>query len=338
MAKPYRFLYILIIVILLLSAILMYLLKKPVPISDFKQVFDYKNEYFDDPVTKYYKSETFDKRAVKFLNNDFNESYIINTVLNKFGESGDIFICGGFLRDISLGITPRDFDFKISLTNKADIVKVFEEHNIEYIRITEVDKKKTNVVFGEITELTQFQTMTKPAVRNAENDVNAMYYDYKRKVIVDLTGTGFLNNLNLKFRIIQPSFDAWANLDFHGHLETRAPLRIFKMFRKGYKLQEEGEKTLTNLRSWFRQKIDFYKNTLINYPPGNIWPILAWSFFLIRGDKINLTSFVIIKRGKDEIYLGEILYEIYKFDKVLHKEIIENLIIYDPTLEKYRYF
>ena len=342
MVKKPTYLYVLISIIILLISILTYLLltnTNPI-LKDFVEIFDYKNPHFDDPLTKYYKSAEFDTRATNFFNNDPKESFIINTVLNKFGEYGDIFVYGGFVRDLCVSLKPRgDLDFNFSVNNKEDVDKVCKENNINYIDISEV-RQKTKYVIVQITELTSCQTIHKAEIKNMENDVNSMFYDCKRKVIIDLTGTGFLNNLNHVFRIVQPSFESWANVTYHGHLENKTPFRVFKMFKSGYKMQEEGEKTLKNLKTWFRQKIDFYKNNLVNYPPeNNIWPIIPWTFLhRCRGDKVNPYEVAIIKRGKDEIYLGEILYEIYKFDNVLHKEIIENLIIYDPTLEKYRYF
>jgi hypothetical protein len=342
--KRSKLLYVLVIILFILSTLLIFLSfntdspnSRINPIKDFVEIYDYKNKYFDEPLTKFYKSSEFDNRVEKIFNSNPNESHVINTGLAKFGSYGDIFIYGGCVRDLCLGLGTRgDLDFNFSIDNKADVEKVCKENNMKYIDINEFEGKSKYVVV-QITELTSFQTIVKPLLVNAENDVNAMFYDCKRKVIVDLTGTGFLNNLNYEFRIVQPSFDDWANRRYHENLENKAPLRVFKMFKSGYRLKEEAGKTMQTLRTWFREKIDFYKKTIANYPPkNNKWPIIPWVFFLCRGDILNPQDVVIIKKGKDEKYLSEVLYEVYKFDSYIYKVIIEQLISYDPSLVKYK--
>ena len=342
--KRSKLLYMLVITLFILSIIFIFLSfnthsKNPRinPINDFVEINDYKNDWFDSPQTKYYKSVDFDARATKFFNKDPNESYIINTAINKFGDFGDMFLYGGFVRDISLSLEPRDLDFYFSVNNKEKVDKVFKEHNIKYTHIRE-DSTKSKFIWVQLTPLTQCQTMEKPEIVNAENDVNAMFYDCKKKVIIDLAGTGFLNNLKHKFRIVQPTFDGWAHRSYQGHVQNRGPLRVFKMFRNGYTLQDEEGKTMHDLRIWFRQKIDYYKNTRVDYPPEmeNLFPILAWELFIIRGDILNIKDASIEKKGEYTKYFDEILHEIKKFDTQLYKEIIESLIIYDKTLEKYR--
>jgi hypothetical protein len=340
--KP-KILLFLISVIIILTLILLFTLPKVKnPIQYFKEIYDYKSDFFISPYTKYYKSTEFDNRVDDFFTNcfpDANECYIIKNILEKFGTYGDIFVNGGFVRDLCLGVKPRDVDIQFSLNNKEDVDKVCKDLGLNYIDFREVNKT-SKYVYVKFTDLIECQTMRKLELQNLENDVNSLFYDCKNKVIVDFTGTGFLNNLNLKFRIIQPTFDDWLNRKWQGQegVDNKAPIRVFKMFKKGYTLQEEQGKSMNDLRTWFRGKIDFLKNTRVNSPPdGNNFPILPWVLLSMRGDDLNYKDVSIIKKGDYDMYLEEILYEMKKFDYILFKNVIENLIIYDKTLEKHRW-
>lgn len=343
--KRPKLLFLLISIIIILIVLLTLIIvnrpgKTAQSLKEYKEIFDYKNEYFNSSLTRYYKSSEFDKRIDKIFNNCFPDPkacFIMTTLINKLSTLGDVFINGGFVRDLCVGTKPRDIDVQISLNSKEVVSKVFEELNIKYMVLREVNKA-SKYVYVKINELIECQTMRKLEIENLENDVNSLFYDYKQKVIIDLTGTGFLNNLQLKFRIIQPTFDDWLNRKWQGQgvIDNKAPIRVFKMFRRGYTLKEEPGKTLNSLKNWFREKIHFFKNTRVISPPeGNNFPILPWVLFRIRGDDLNFREPAIIKRGKYTIQLEETLLAIKKFDEVLFKEIIENLITYDPTLTKY---
>jgi len=332
---------ILILALLILLGALIILTQRTSHIQDFTEVFDYKSEYFKSPQTKYYKSNDFDNRVDDFFNTcfpDTSECFKIKTLVDTFGQYGDVFVNGGFVRDLCIGVKPRDVDIQFSFNNKAEVDKVCKRLKLNYIDIREVNEP-SKYVYVQFTDLIECQTMRKLEIKNLENDVNSMFYDCRRKVIVDLAGTGFINNLRMKFRIIQPTFDDWLYRKWQGQegVDNKAPIRVFKMFKKGYTLNEEQGKTMITLKDWFRQKMDFFKNTRVVSPPeGNNFPLLPWILLSMRGDDLNYKDVFIKNRGKHNQYLEEILYEIKKFDTEIFKDVIENLSMYDKTLVKYR--
>ena len=359
MVSPFRYKYIvkvgamgqrplffgIIIVIILLLTVLIYIknIKNPNRLTIYNLIYDYTHDICRDlPNVKYYRSSQFDSRINKLFNSCFPENSPFckkaDLLLKTLGKYGSVFIEGGVIRDLINGHTQvNDIDIAFSIDNKTQIESVCNSLNLESQWIYE--DKVHNYVFVTFSDSIEGHTIHKVSLQGVENDVNCMLYDYKSKVIIDPCGSGFINNLNMQFRIVQPTFDVFFHrIDFSGNVDKKAPLRIFKMFHKGYTIENYGNKNTESFRSWFRMNLKKMKTDFPFYDDtyGTKTPILPWVMFRsIRGDIIDEKTGQISKVGKNGSKLKETLSAIKKFDKSIYLDIMNDLQKYDKNIYTY---
>jgi hypothetical protein len=307
------------------------------PINDAIEIFNYSNDIFEsNNLTKYYKSDEFDRRLeenMKRLIPNHMEHKKAKQLLTYFFSQGDVFTFGGVVRDIINNENPNDFDLKIETNNTEKIRKICSELQIDFDSLFRLDKTPTCFkkikFFGDIFDVTKIE---KVRIENFENDINSMHYDLKNRVIIDPSGTGLINCINKRFQLTQPTFDLWFNSVWENKPKHGLAIRIFKMFKKGYTLVEEDDKTLDNYRKWFKINLKIIKNKNQYFQI----PILLTECFLVcRGDKIDPKTLTITKKGRNHKNLKELLHEIKKFDLSIYYEIVQYLSTFDPSVIQY---
>ena len=150
-------------------------------------------------------------------------------------------------------------------------------------------------------------------------------YDIEQKIIIDPTGTGFYNNLIKNFRIVQNTLDDW-------YVATKtAPIRIFKMFQKGYMLIDMQ---IIPVKKWLN--LNF--NKFVNPIKSNINCSVLVCYLLkkIKGDKIRVNNnmCVITKEGKNIEQFNGVLAKMKEFDSEFYNKVVEHLSIYYPELNE----
>jgi hypothetical protein len=98
--------------------------------------------------------------------------------------------------DIINNVRPKDIDMIIDVNNQQmrDICLSLDIDFNSYKQIK---------FFDDIFDIKMINRVSNESV---ENDVNSLYYDFKKKIIIDPTATGLTNCLNMRFRIVQSSF------------------------------------------------------------------------------------------------------------------------------------
>lgn len=306
------------------------------PINDAIEIFNYSNDIFESNLTKYYKSDEFDRRLeenMKRLIPNHKEHKKAKQLLAYFISQGDVFLFGGVVRDLINNENPNDFDLKVETNENEKMRKFCSELQIDFDSLFRIDKTpaffKKIKFFDGIFDITKIEKVRND---NFENDINSMYYDVKNQVIIDPSGTGLTNCINKRFQLTQPTFDLWFNSLWENKPKHGLAIRIFKMFKKGYTLVEEGDKTLDNYRKWLKINLKIIKNKSQYFQI----PILLTECFLVcRGDKIDAKTLTIIKKGKNHKNLKELLHEIKKFDVPIYYEIVQYLYTFDPSVIEY---
>jgi hypothetical protein len=303
-------------------------------ITDAVEIFNYNNPIFESNLTKYYKSTEFDMRVeetIKILIPNHADYKLAKQLLNAFCNEGDVFIFGGVIRDIINGEVPKDIDLKIKNNENEKIRIKCATFGIDFNSLLRFDHKNTDSFkkikfFNGIFDITKIDQVKN---ENFENDVNSMQYDFKHKILIDPTGTGLINCINKRFQIVQPTFDIWFNSVWENKPKHGLSVRIFKMFKKGYTLVNDGEKTMDNYRIWFKSRLNQlkYKNQYFEIP------VLITEFLSIcRGDKIDPKTLKIIKRGGNNKNLKELLNQIKCFDVSIFYDIVLYLSKIDPSI------
>lgn len=306
------------------------------PINDAIEIFNYSNDIFESKLTKYYKSDEFDRRLeenMKRLIPNHKEHTKAKQLLAYFSSQGDVFVFGGVVRDIINNEYPNDFDLKIETNENEKMRKICSELQIDFDSLFRIDKTpkffKKIKFFDDVFDITKIEKVQND---NFENDINTMYYDIKNRVIIDPSGTGLTNCINKRFQLTQPTFDLWFNSVWENKPKHGLAIRIFKMFKKGYTLVEEGDKTLDNYRKWLKINLKIIKNKNQYFQI----PILLTECFLVcRGDKIDAKTLTITKKGKNHKNLKELLHEIKKFDVPIYYEVVQYLSTFDPSVIDY---
>ena len=215
-------------------------------------------------LTKYYKSNELDRRISQLFkdlfpkHSDYQKSQQLLTIFKSYG---DVFIWGGTIRDIVNNIRPKDIDMMIDV-NTQQMRDICASLDIDFNSVFWVDTKNTNS-YKQIKFLYgifDIKMINRVSNESVENDVNSLYYDFKKKIIIDPTATGLTNCLNMRFRIVQSSFDDWINTIWDNKPQYGHALRIFKMFKNGFKLIEEGDKTMNNYRIWLKSRLNILMN------------------------------------------------------------------------------
>jgi hypothetical protein len=306
------------------------------PINDAIEIFNYSNDIFESKLTKYYKSDEFHRRLeenMKRLIPNHKEHKKAKQLLSYFFSQGDVFIFGGVVRDMINNENPNDFDLKIETNENEKMRKICSDLQIDFDSLFRIDKTpaffKKIKFFDGIFDITKIEKVRND---NFENDINSMYYDIKNQVIIDPSGTGLSNCINKRFQLTQPTFDLWFNSVWENKPKHGLAIRIFKMFKKGYTLVEEGDKTLDNYRKWLKINLKIIKNKNQYFQI----PILLTECFLVcRGDKIDAKTLTITKKGRNHKNLKELLHEIKKFDLSIYYEIVQYLSTFDPSVIQY---
>ena len=159
--------------------------------------------------------------------NNFNEVEI--KILNKLNEYGKAYIVGGAVRDILLGVKPKDVDFATNLSYET-LKTLFNEYNpketgksfgVLRIRINNIDyeiAKFREDIYGKEKKVS-FVDDIKNDLARRDFTINAMAYNQKEGIIDLYNGQKDIEN-----RII----------NFIGNAEERIiedPLRVLRAFR-----------------------------------------------------------------------------------------------------------
>ena len=304
-----------------------------IPIQDTVEIYDYSNYIFEHNLTKYYKSDELDSRISQLLkdmfpkHSDYQKSQQLLTIFKSYG---DVFFWGGTIRDIVNNVRPKDIDMMVDVNNQQ-MRDICASLDIDFNSVFRVDTKNTNS-YKQIKFLYgifDIKMINRVSNESVENDVNSLYYDFKKKIIVDPTATGLTNCLNMRFRIVQSSFDDWINTIWDNKPQYVHALRIFKMFKNGYKLIEEGDKTMNNYRIWLKSRLNILmkKNQYFEIPP-----IVRECLYVWRGDEIDPKTLRILQKGKNDTNFKTLLNEIKSFDEYIFYDIVKYLSKIDPNL------
>ena len=159
--------------------------------------------------------------------NNFSEVEI--KILNKLNEYGKCYIVGGAIRDILLGLKPKDVDFATNLSYET-LKKIFSEYTpketgksfgVLRIRINNIDyeiAKFRKDIYGKEEKVAFVDEIKNDLVRR-DFTINAMAYNQKEGIIDLYNGQKDIEN-----RII----------NFVGKAEERIiedPLRVLRAFR-----------------------------------------------------------------------------------------------------------
>lgn len=159
--------------------------------------------------------------------NNFNEVEI--KILNKLNECGKGYIVGGAIRDILLGLKPKDVDFTTNLPYET-LKKIFSEYTpketgksfgVLRIRVNNVDyeiAKFRKDIYGKEKKVSFVDDIRNDLARR-DFTINAMAYNQKEGIIDLYNGQKDIEN-----RII----------NFVGNAEERIiedPLRVLRAFR-----------------------------------------------------------------------------------------------------------
>jgi poly(A) polymerase len=192
---------------------------------------------------------------------DKNAIHIIKT-LNKKGF--EAYLVGGCIRDILLGMTPKDFDISTNATPKQ-IHRIFKRSRIIGRRFQIV-----HILFGrrdfiEVSTFRNIESNTKMLRRDnnfgtiitdagrRDLTINALYYDIHNKEIIDVVDS----MQDIKQRRINVIGD--INLRFN-----QDPVRILRAIRFSVKLDFAIDDTT-------RQAIAKYKHLLKNIPAARLY-------------------------------------------------------------------
>lgn len=159
--------------------------------------------------------------------NNFNEVEI--KILNKLNKCGKVYIVGGAIRDILLGLKPKDVDFTTNLPYET-LKNLFSEYNpketgksfgVLRIRINNIDyeiAKFREDIYGKEKKVS-FVDDIKNDLARRDFTINAMAYNQKEGIIDLYNGQKDIEN---------------KVINFIGNAEERIiedPLRVLRAFR-----------------------------------------------------------------------------------------------------------
>ena len=223
--------------------------------------------------------------------NNFNEVEI--EILNKLNEYGKGYIVGGAIRDILLGLKPKDVDFTTNLPYET-LKKIFSEYTpketgksfgVLRIRINNIDyeiAKFREDIYGKEKKVS-FVDDIKNDLARRDFTINAMAYNQKEGIIDLYNGQKDIEN-----RII----------NFVGNAEERIiedPLRVLRAFRFMSRLNFSlSENTIEAIKK--------QKDLLKNIPEERI--TMEFSKLLL-GDNIKNTLTLMKDTGVLELIIPE---------------------------------
>ena len=223
--------------------------------------------------------------------NNFNEVEI--KILNKLNKCGKGYIVGGAIRDILLGLKPKDVDFTTNLPYET-LKNLFSEYNpketgksfgVLRIRINNIDyeiAKFREDIYGKEKKVS-FVDDIKNDLARRDFTINAMAYNQKEGIIDLYNGQKDIEN-----RII----------NFIGNAEERIiedPLRVLRAFRFMSRLNFSlSENTIEAIKK--------QKDLLKNIPEERI--TMEFSKLLL-GENIKKTLTLMKDTGVLEIIIPE---------------------------------
>lgn len=311
----------LLLFLILIGLLVLFQVRRPNnPVRDFIELTTFSTPICDTISARFYQSDEFNRRLEQFLLTKQQAKQLLDTL----SQRTDVYIEGGVVRDIANGLSINDIDIVYRIETKEEINTLCKDLHLPCPFIYE--DKENQYVYTNFMDQIEGQTIHKVNLKNVENDVNCMIYDYKNKVIIDPAGTGFLNNLTMQFRIVQPTFDEWFNRsDITGKPDNKAPIRFFKMLQKGYTLKDDGAKTTQALKEWYIRNMITLSTRFVF--PDRKCSILRYVLLSnVRGDKLNYDTCAIEKIGPNNDKLIAILNAIKTFDTSLWRNIIQSSI------------
>lgn len=228
-----------------------------------------------------YKIPSLNKYYTNFIKNKLEN--MDNSYHNIFKElltiTDNIYIYGGFVRDVLLNKNPTDIDIMFD-SNLKNVKKLCLKNNWPCSKIVD---KFSFIIFGKNKGITleghYKLTMFKHDILNYDFSINQMVYDVKNKLVYDLTGYGLEDTINKKIRIpIQKNkYNLWTQKNRH------SSLIYFKLKLKGFKpINNKTEQFIinyiqNNFNNVYMKKnnkgIENIKNYLINIlTHGEIYP------------------------------------------------------------------
>lgn len=232
--------------------------------------------------------------------NNFNEIEI--KILNKLNKCGKGYIVGGAIRDILLGLKPKDVDFTTNLPYET-LKKIFSEYTpketgksfgVLRIRINNIDyeiAKFRKDIYGKEKKVS-FVDDIKNDLARRDFTINAMAYNQKEGIIDLYNGQKDIEN---------------KVIDFIGNAEERIiedPLRVLRAFRFMSRLDFSlSENTIEAIKK--------QKDLLKNIPEERI--TMEFSKLLL-GENIKNTLTLMKDTGVLELIIPEFKVT-YNFDQ-----------------------
>ena len=103
------------------------------------------------------------------------------------------------------------------------------------------------------------------------------------------------------------------------------------MFKNGYKLIEEGDKTMKNYRIWLKSWLNILmkKNQYFEIPA-----IVRECLYVWRGDEIDPKTLTILQKGTNDANFRKLLNQIKCFGAFILYDIVIYLSQIDPNILK----
>jgi len=187
----------------------------------------------------------FDLLFERYLNlkDNSNQFKKENKWIEKLLEKGNVYIVGGFVRDILAGLKPKDIDLVTNL-KPNEIVDILKDEDIKLDLVGE----HFGVIMIKAKESFEIATFRKDVYNkskglgadevnfgNLEDDwqrrdftINALYFDLKTNIIIDSSKRGIRHCLNKEFSFIGKPEDR-INED------ALRVIRVYKFIKKGFK-------------------------------------------------------------------------------------------------------
>jgi hypothetical protein len=184
--------------------------------------------------TRFYSIPYLDKRIkalLKFKPSDMDGKSVGDVVKSLQSRNIKVYIHGGLIRDIFLGVKSYDID----LIFDADIHKLVKVCEEDEYPCADIDIRNQNVNFGRekgaSVEGANLQNTFLTQKHLHEASINDLVYDFKHNILIDLTGYGLHDCIYHILRLSPPAkyWVKWAESDF------KRPLRYFKLIQKGFK-------------------------------------------------------------------------------------------------------
>ncbi len=192
---------------------------------------------------KFYYCPQIDNKIQKLLKNYkiYDIGRPIGDILEELIKEGiKVHLHGGIVRDVILNLKCIDIDVsfdadiykieKICIAQKWACANMRENENFyrDIVRNHYVNFGKDK---GITLEGSNWKSTYLQPYYLYDFSINNMAYDFKNKILIDVSGYGLMDLLIYRFRIspFPNEYEQWANYDW------KKPLRYFKMLMKGFK-------------------------------------------------------------------------------------------------------